>query len=368
LKEAETDVAVDRLLRDASASGVSELFLEPSSKDAIVRVRRDGLLHEWFHQTKESHARFVRRLKMLARLREDADFSCQENPLRRVVDGVEIESGVSVVPVLDGEKAVVRFRSPRLGLAEIGLSSSQRVGLERCLRRMSGLLVLAGPSRSGVTTTLYALLEEADAFRRHVSLIESVSQDELHGVDQETTDPVSGRTASSLLRAAIARGASVIGLGALRDEASAALVVSAAEHRLVIVVVGAKTLSGALNRFLELRVEPKILARVLSGVLVQRLARRVCPDCRRRDIMTREEAAAVWPRALVRRVFEKNRTQAFERGTKCAACRYTGHRGQLGVFEWRDLHVPERRSASLLGDGVQKVLSGAIAPEELLRL
>jgi general secretion pathway protein E len=368
LKETEIDNAVDLLLRDAADSGATELILEPSAKDAVVRVRRDGLLHEWFHQARESHVRFVRHLKILARLREDADFSCQENPLRRVVDSVEVESRLSVVPVLEGEKVVVRFRTPRPSLADLGLSSVQRGGLERCLKKTSGLLLLAGPRRSGLTTTLYALLEEVDVFRRQTSLIETVSLAELHGVDQEMVDPVAGRTTSSLLRAAIARGASVIGLGSLREETSAALAVSAAEHRLVIVVVEGKTLSGALNRLLELRVEPKMLARVLSGVLLQRLVRRVCPDCRRRDTMTGEEAAVIWPRALVRRVFEKNRTQTFERGTKCARCRYTGHRGQLAVFEWRDLLVPERRPSTLLDDGVRKVLSGAIAPEELMRL
>jgi type II secretory ATPase GspE/PulE/Tfp pilus assembly ATPase PilB-like protein len=368
LKETEIDAAVDLLLRDAADSGVTELFLEPLVKDAVVRVRRDGLLHEWFHQAKESHERFIRHLKVLARLREDVDFSCQENPLRRVVDGVEIEGRLSVVPVPEGEKAVVRFRVPRPGLADLGLSSTQRDGLRRCLKKTSGLLLLAGPRRSGLTTTLYALLEETDIFRRHASLIETVSQADLHGIDQEAVDPVSGRATASLLRAAIARGAGIIGLGSLREEAAAALAVSAAEHRLVIAVVEGKTLSGALNRLLELRVEPKAVARVLSGVLLQRLARRVCPDCQRRYTMTAEEARVVWPLALMRPLFGKNRTQAFVRGAKCAHCRFTGHRGQLGVFEWRDLLVPERRPSTLLDDGVRKVLSGAIAPEELMRL
>jgi type II secretory ATPase GspE/PulE/Tfp pilus assembly ATPase PilB-like protein len=368
LKEPKIDEAVDLLLRDAATSDVTEIFLLPTAKDAVVRVRRDGMVHEWFHQSKESHARFVRHLKTLARLRDDVEYTCQEHALRRVVGNIEIEGQLAVVPVLEGEKAVLRLHSQRPGLAELGLSTAQRAQIERCLKKPSGLLVLAGPRRSGRTTTLYALLESAHALGRQVSLIESVSEAELHGIDQETTDPVSGRTTSALLRAAIARGADVLGLGAVRDESTAALAVSAAEHRLVIVVVEGGTLTKALNRLLELRIEPRALARVLSGVLLQRLARRVCAECRKHVTLSVEEASRAWPRALVQRVFGKNRSQTFVRGAKCAACRYTGDRGQVGLFEWRNLLVPERHPATLVDDGVRKALSGEIAPEEILRL
>ena len=279
-----------------------------------------------------------------------------------------IESRVLVVPVLEGEKVVVRFRVPRPSLSELGLSTEQRTGLDRCMKRKTGLVLLAGPRRSGRTTTLYALLEALDVSRRQTSLIELEEQAELHGIDQETTEPVFGRTPAMLLRAAVARGAEVVALGALRDEASAALAVSAAQHRLVIAVVESETLSGALNRLLELRIEPKPLSRVLAGVLVQRLLRRVCSDCRRVETIRAEEALAAWPRALVRRVFGGRQSLTFERGSKCDRCYYTGYRGQVGVFEWRDLISPKRRTRTLLDDGVEKALSGAIAPEELLRV
>ncbi|TXI88584.1 MAG: hypothetical protein E6Q34_12155 [Burkholderiaceae bacterium] len=368
LKEPEIDVAVDLLLRDAAASDATEIFLLPTAKDAVVRVRRGGVLHEWFRQSKESHVRFVRCLKRFARLREDVEYALQEHALRRVALGAEIEGQLSVVPVLEGEKAVLRLRAPRPALADLGLSVAQRAALGRCLEKPSGLLVLAGPRCSGRTTTLHALLESAEALRRQPLLIEPVPEVELHGINQETADPASGWTMSELLRSAIAGGSSVIGLGAVRDELTAALAVSAAEHRLMIIVVEGVSLSGALSRLLELRVEPRALARVLSGVLLQRLVRRVCPDCRKRVSLAVEEASDVWPRALVRRLFGKKRSQSFVRGAKCAACWYTGNRGQVGLFEWRNLLVPERHSDTLLDDGVGKVLSGTITPEEIMKL
>ncbi len=368
LKETSIDAAVDLLLHDASAAGVSEVFLEPSARDAVVRVRRDGLLHEWFHQSKESHGKFLERLKQLARLHEEAPLARQERPLRRAASGEEVEGWIEIVPVLEGEKAVLHLQGERLGLDTLGMDRIQQEGLKRHLRSTSGLLVLAGPRRSGLTTTLHALLEAANPSRAHVALLEKEFRADVLGVDQEPAEPANGRSLSSLLRAAAARGAEIIGLGTLNDEATAALAVSIAEHRLVIAVLEAESMPDALHGLLELRIEAKHAARVLSGVLVQRLARRVCSDCRRRATMTRAEAAVVWPSALVRRVFGKNEVITIERGMKCETCRFTGHQGQVGLFEWNDLAVPARQRLTLLDDGLRKVLSGAIAPEELLRV
>ncbi len=368
LQASGVDEAVDLLLRDARESGASEVVFEPSSDNIAVRLRRDGLVHEWFRLSKTAYGKMVVRLQMLARMREEANLSMQEKALRRTAFGSEIESAFCTVPVSRGEKAVLRFRLPRRSLEDLGLTAEQRGGLVTFLKRNSGLLLLVGPRRSGCTTALYALLERAAGTGRSVSLIEADSEADLRGIDQETIDPVSGRVSSLLVRAAVARGARIIGLGGLRDEASAALAVSAAEHRLVIAVVEGQTFSEALSGMLEMRVDPDALASVLMGVLTQRLGRRVCPECLRLRETPLEEAARKWPRPVVRALFGKEKKQTFAYAGKCSRCWHTGHRGQIGIFEWRDLAKLQHDPSTLLADAARKALAGLIAPEELLRL
>ncbi|WKZ29684.1 MAG: ATPase, T2SS/T4P/T4SS family [Patescibacteria group bacterium] len=340
----------------------------PQAQHAIVRVRRDGLLHDWFRLPKEAHEKFLGRLKRLARLQESAPLAFQDGPLRRMADGQDVEGWIEIVPVLEGEKAVIRLRAEPLGLDALGLESTDLERLRRCVRSSAGLLLVVGPRRAGLSTTLHALLEAAEPARRHVALVEKDFHGDLPGVDQHASDPSVGRSIASLLRASAASGAEVIGLGALHDEAAAALAVSIAEHRLVIAVLEAESMQEALRRLLELRIEARSAARVLKGVLVQRLARRVCSECRRRDAMTRAQAdQSGWPRSLTRRVFDTRHPRTVVRGAKCEHCQFTGHRGQIGVFEWNDLVAPRRRRNTLLDSGVHKVLNGAIAPEEILR-
>ncbi len=369
LKESSIDQAVDLLLFEAASASASELILEPNNQGASVRMRRDGLVHELFRHSKETHVAFITRLKELAHLREDAPVAAQEGLLRRAVDHASAEGHLSVVPVLEGEKALLRLRPERPGFMELGFSEDHRALLLRVLKRRSGLLLIAGPRRSGLTTTLHALLETVSAWRDHVALIEDRGEADLPGIDQEEADAPASRNFSSLLRSALARGADVIGLGALRDEETAAIAMSAAEHRLVIAVVEADTASKALMRLLDLRVEPRRAAGVLTGVLTERLARRVCADCRRRETLTLNEALSTgWPKSLARKFFDTKSAAVITRGEKCEACRTTGHRGQIGLFELMDLTAPERRRATLMEDGVRKALAGTIAPEELLRL
>ncbi len=369
LKEPSIDRAVDILLRETVEAGSSELVLEPQLRDAVARMRRDGLMHELFRQPKQAHRDFMARLKRLAHLRDDAPLAFQEGGLRRWADGASIEAHLSIVPVMEGEKAVLRFRSATPRFDGLGLSETHRAPLQRMLQKKNGLILLAGPRRSGRTTTLRALLEVTGPLRRQVLLIASRDEGDLLGAEEEHIDAVAGRTASSLLRGAVARGAEIIGLDALRDEEAAAIAVSAAAHRLVIAVVEARDISSAFLSLLDLRVESRSAARALSGVLMQRLVRRACPECRRRETLTRTEASVLgWPSALAKRLFENTETQTFTRGGKCDACLFTGHQGQIGVFELRDLTSAGRRQPTLLDDGARKVLAGTIAPEEVFRL
>ncbi len=369
LKEAPIDRAVYLLLFEAADAEASELIFEPNEKNAVVRMRRDGLLHDVFRHPTAAHESVLRRLKELARLRTYAPLSAQSAPLRRVVDAVSLEGQLMVVPLLDGEKGFLRLRPPRRALQDLGISDEVRQRLLRLLRRPAGLLLIAGPRRSGVTTTLHALLEACAVLRTRVALVEDRGEAEIIGVTQDEVDVVSERTSAALVRAALARGAEVIGIGALRDEATAAVVASAAEHRLVIAVLEAATASQAIGRLLDLRIDPRRASVLLNGVLTQRLVRRTCRQCLKREMVTLEHArAADWPRGFTRAFFGKETAREIARGGKCDRCRFTGHQGQIGVFELLDATGARGERTSLREDAVRTVRAGIVAPEEAIRL
>ena len=187
LKEAPIDRAVDLLLFEAVDASASELIFEPNAQNAVVRMRRDGMLHDIFRQQPLAHDGVLRRLKELARLRDDAPMAMQSAPLRRVVDGMSLEGRCSIVPLLEGEKASVRLRPPRKGIDELGLSEDALQRLLRLLKRPAGLVLISGPRRSGTTTTLHALLEAGASSRKNVALIEERVEAEILGVHQEET-------------------------------------------------------------------------------------------------------------------------------------------------------------------------------------
>ncbi len=330
-------------------------------------MRIGGLAHEMFRQPKDTHAKFVARLKALARLRDVAPLAAQEGEVRRIVGGRSVEARARIVPVMEGEKAVVHFRAPRPALDALGLSETQMERLRAALKKKSGLIAVVGPRASGLTTTLLACVKEARAAGQAAVTIEDPIEEDLPGVAQAEVDAASGRTFAALARAAAVEGSGLLMIGDLRDEATAAIAVAAAKRRPVLIGLRGSGALDAIPRLSELGIDPTIARATLALSVGQRLARIICPRCRRAEKTTKAQAlSSGWPRPLVARLFAAKEAIALARGAKCEACRYTGFRGAIGIFELFDPKDPGSLTP-FFEDGLRKALTGLTTIEELLR-
>lgn len=372
----------DFLLDEAIACGASDLHLEPQAGELRLRVRCDGLLEEAGRLPLVLMPPLVSRLKVMAGM----DIAQQQRPQ----DGHihyrdDIDLRVSSLPAAHGEVLVLRLlrgRQQGLALGELGFSKAHLAGLRRLIHRPAGLVVLCGPVNSGKTSTLYAALSELNDDAHNLVTLEDPVERLLPGINQVEIHEKAGLTFLAGLKAILRQDVTGILLGEIRDEETAAMAVRIAltGHLLMTTLHTEDTVS-AIYRFLEMGVPAYLLAATLSGVVAQRLVRRICPACRR----WQEVPAGSREAALLQEAWQPGIKLAC--GTGCAACGGTGYRGRTVVSEvllideelragilqqWpraelRRLAV-SKGLASLWQDGRQKALQGITSLSEVRRV
>ncbi len=383
------DPLLDPLLRGLLAAAlqrratVVQLGLGPDG--VWLRERVDGILHEVSapKAVTESYDWLVTRVKQLARLDVGQRQIPQQGRCRLTVDERPLEIAVSVAPAARGEHVVVRLFDPdqRIRLDELGWSAEQRERLEPLLGRSSGLVLVTGPGDAGLSTTLQAMLERLGDARKHVVTIEETIQREWPGVTQLQTG--AGLAPAQAVRSAVAQDADVILVDDVADGDTAHEAIRASlAGRLVVAGLHTMDAAHAVTRLLDLRIEPFFLCSTLSGIIAQRLVRRLCASCRAPSPVTPEGLAALGlepPKGLgeLRLWHAKG----------CETCRHTGYFGRTGLFEVlvvdhqiraliikRTSGAQIRQSAisrgmvSLSRGGWERVQRGDTSLEELLRV
>ncbi|MBW3552850.1 MAG: Flp pilus assembly complex ATPase component TadA [Gemmatimonadetes bacterium] len=318
---------VDLLLDRAIAAGASDIHVEPGESRLLVRARVDGVLRPVLDLPAHAAPAVVSRLKIMAGL----DIAVKRLPQDgrsavRVGDG-SLGLRVSTLPTQDGEKVVLRLLDPaaaRRPLDSLGIPAGLRERLGRILGRQHGLFLVTGPTGSGKTTTLYALLESLDRAGRNILTLEDPVEYRLPGLTQVQVRPRAGLTFPVALRSVLRQDPDVIMVGEMRDRETAEVGLAAAlTGHLVLSTLHTNDAPGAVARLGEMKAARYLVAGGLLGVLAQRLVRRLCPDCRTVEAMAGDELYALGlptpphvPRAV-----------------GCASCGGTGYRGRVGVFE-----------------------------------
>lgn len=390
LRFAPLAAGVETLLRHAYQSGASEVQIVPEGRAARARFRIDGFMHDILRYPVRLHALIVARLKRMARLRADEHLAAQEGRIRGAFENEAVDLRFAVVPVVDGEKVVLRLpvgHGRMLGLESVGLSEAQLETLRRAMRKPSGAILAVGPADSGRTSTLYAMLGELDASRLDIATLEDPIECDLAGVCQIQVDPGSGITFAAGLRA-MGRPSDVLMIGEIRDVPTADLAFDAAKAgRLTLSSLEASDAASGLTRLRDLGLDPSRIASSVGLVIGERLVRRICPHCARSGTLDLREAKARGvPDVLIRRSFGVRKSVTVLFGGKCARCRFTGYQGRIGLFELLEVGEPikallsrgagadEIRSEAarqgmtpLLEDGIRKVLEGLTTLDELLR-
>ena len=275
---------VNMILAQAVRAGASDIHIEPYRDVSRVRFRLDGVLYERHTLNKAHHAAVVSRIKVMAKLNIAEKRLPQDGRIAISLGGRQAGLRVSTLPTSFGERVVLRLleKSERvLSLTELGLSREDLQLMHSLVGITHGIVLVTGPTGSGKTTTLYAVLQELTAPDKNILTIEDPVEYELEGVGQIQVNPKIGLTFADGLRSIVRQDPDVILIGEIRDAETAAIAVqSALTGHLVFSTLHTNDAPGAVTRLFDMGVEPFLLSSVLRGVVAQRLVRMLCPHCR----------------------------------------------------------------------------------------
>ncbi|PJE69440.1 MAG: hypothetical protein COU98_02105 [Candidatus Staskawiczbacteria bacterium CG10_big_fil_rev_8_21_14_0_10_38_10] len=273
---------IDTLLKHAILQRASDVHIEPYEKEVLVRYRIDGILHDAMTLPKITTRGIVARIKVLSNLKLDEHRLPQDGRFKMELEEEKYSIRVSVLPVFDGEKIVMRLLSETaksFTLEGIGLRNESLERIQDNLRKPVGMILVTGPTGSGKTTTLYAMIEILNTPGVNISTVEDPIEYQMPRVNQTQVNPKIGLTFSSGLRSLVRQDPDIIMVGEIRDNETASLAINAAlTGHLVLSTLHTNDAAGAIPRLIDMGAEPFLIASTLDVVLAQRLVRRLCED------------------------------------------------------------------------------------------
>ena len=396
-----------RILEYAAVARASDVHIEPYELEILVRYRVDGTLREVLSLPPTAHQSLVARIKVLSQLRIDERRAPQDGRFEVDLGGYKVDLRVSTMPTLWGEKVVMRVLSREnivIDLEDLGLAARDYGIVLRNVLRPFGMILITGPTGSGKTTSLYAMLVRLGIERQNVvniSTIEDPIEYNLPRISQVAVNPGSGLEFASGLRALLRQDPDIIMVGEIRDRETVDIAVRAAlVGRLLISTLHTNDSVGVIPRLLDMGVEPFLVASTLALVVAQRLVRRICMTCRESTTPDRSILDTLQGRDDFDRTIEVLRGEGvlgatddplasirLFRGRGCAQCNGSGFRGRVGAFELFEIDdrirtmIMERRDATtiraeaitrgmktMFQDGLAKALLGETTLEEVFRV
>ena len=389
---------VNSLLFQAVKERASDIHLEPTEKDVRVRYRIDGVLYEAKRANRQYLASIISRVKIMAGLNIAEKRLPQDGRIRRRIAGKDIDMRVATAPGADGERVAIRLldrTSVLLDLTDLGFSADHLAVMSDLITRPHGIILVTGPTGSGKTTTLYACLSRINRPDINILTIEDPVEYRLEGISQVQVNPKIELTFASSLRSFLRHDPDVIMVGECRDLETAENAIQASlTGHLVFSTVHTNDAAGAITRFVEMGVQPFLVASTLVGVLAQRLVRRVCPECRE---AYRPDAGELRQLGLDAETFARRPPPPpgsggppagmLFRARGCTRCLKTGYTGREGIYELlivdddiRALALKNTDSTmikklavqkgmrTLRDDGLRKALLGSTTVDEVMRV
>jgi type II secretory ATPase GspE/PulE/Tfp pilus assembly ATPase PilB-like protein len=375
---------VNLIISTALRERASDIHLVPFEGSLQLRYRIDGLLQEKPPPPKPLHAALVSRIKIMADMNIAERFMPQDGHIQIHHRGARVDIRVGTMPTIYGESVVMRLLEKTTRLLtplELGIDEARASLMAHLVEKPHGLFLATGPTGSGKTTTLYAILQGIYRPELKVLTVEDPVEYELAGVAQIPVRPSRGFTFATSLRAILRQDPDVIMVGEIRDSETAEIAIRAAltGHQ-VFSTLHTNDAAGAVTRLVDMGVEAFLISSSLEGVLAQRLVRKICESCRA------EMSVSPAVRAKLAALGVDSVDGKFFQGGGCEECRGTGYRGRIGIFELlamtpelRDLIVQRRSSADLKSaarrtmmtmhqDAMQKAARGVTTLEEILRV
>ncbi len=320
---------VNYVLIQAIRAGASDIHMEPSRKFSVVRFRVDGQLHEALRPRRDMHPAIVSRIKIMGKMDIAEHNRPQDGRFQVTIEGREVDFRVSTMPTVLGEKVVLRILDKEnltFSLDKLGLPEDMLEILKRLLAKPYGLLLVTGPTGSGKTTTLYSALELVKSVHLNVVTVEDPVEYQVELVNQVQVDEARHMLFSEALRSILRQDPDVIMVGEIRDPDTAKIAVQAAlTGHLVLSTLHTNDSAGAINRLVDMNVEPYKVAAALVGVVAQRLVRTVCKECRTFTYPSAELLETIH--------YQGDKRRSFVHGAGCPRCHDTGFSGRIGVYE-----------------------------------
>lgn len=382
---------LSEIINDAIQLRASDIHFEPQRDEhTLVRFRVDGVMHEAGRIPKIYYEGVVNRVKIESNMRIDEHFTPQDGAIRHVApDGANMDIRVSIVPVVDGEKIVMRILASyvrSLTLKDLGFSAENQKILEEAAHKPFGMLLTTGPTGSGKSTTLYSLIIIRNTPDVNISTIEDPVEYKIAGINHIQANEEADLTFAKGLRALVRQDPDVILVGEIRDGETANIAVNAAlTGHLLFSTLHSNDAATAVPRMLDMGVEPFLLASTLEVVIGQRLVRRICPQCRYSYSVKVAEAHGMF--AGAKNFFFGKKAVTLYKGKGCDACGGTGYRGRIGIHELlvvtpeiEELIIQEATSTEInnlarkqgmklmFEDGFGKAMAGQTTLEELIRM
>lgn len=396
-KTAPVSKIVSVIIRHAVEGRASDIHIEPMHLESRVRYRIDGILHTSLVLPKSIHSAIVGRIKVLADLKLDETRIPQDGRIRLSVNNKDIDLRVSVLPLMNDEKIVMRILDVTRGaptLEDLGFMGPGLKIIKRNLDMTDGMFLVTGPTGSGKSTTIFSILTKLNQEGVNISTLEDPVEYFIKGVNQSQVRPEIGFTFASGLRSLLRQDPDVIMVGEIRDNETAELAIHAGlTGHFVLSTLHTNDAMGAIPRLLDMKAEPFLLGSTLNLVVAQRLARKVCEHCKEEQVLPpdvvegiKNELTAI-PKAAIEQMMPKfdPKKIKFYKGKGCSRCGLTGYMGRVALAEVLDINntireaIMDRKNLSLEDlvknqnfitmrqDGIIKVLLGLTTMEEILR-
>lgn len=393
---------VDSVLHHAVLQRASDIHVEPGERELIIRYRIDGILHDAMVLPRNVHDGIVARIKILSNLRLDEHRLPQDGRFTITSDSYKVSLRVSIIPVFDGEKVVLRLlreNAEGFTLETLGFRPEQIDILHRAVRKPTGMLLATGPTGSGKTTTLYTLMDIVNVPGVNISTIEDPIEYRMPRVNQTQVQPKIGLNFANGLRALVRQDPDIIMVGEIRDNETAGLAINAAlTGHLVLSTLHTNNAAGALPRLLDMEQEPFLIASTVNTIIAQRLVRRLCQDSAQpykltsKDIqrfsqeVNMEHALEVLKHERIIKPSDTWQTVTFYKAKSNDECP-DGYKGRIGIHEVLEVTESIRRlitenatsdeiytqaqkegMITMLEDGFIKAVQGITTLEEVLRV
>jgi type IV pilus assembly protein PilB len=390
--------SVNLIIEYGVKAGASDIHIEPREGFVIVRYRIDGLLREANKLPRKTLGALVSRIKILSNLKIDEHRAPQDGRFKVQVGGNQYALRVSTLPIVDGEKVVMRIlneSTKAADLEELGFWGTAKETVEHAIVQPHGMILVTGPTGSGKSTTLFSVLSMLNRPDTNISTVEDPVEYRIPGVNQTQVNPVAGMTFDGGLRALLRQDPNVIMVGEIRDGETAELGVQAAlTGHLVFSTLHTNNAATCLPRLLDMGIEPFLIASTVRAVIGQRLVRRLCTTCRESyapteaDLKQLTRVFGLDKQGVMSTVHKYEETalagnigksikdlgstegkittlwKAHDEG--CAACNHTGYKGRIGIYEV--LHNSETIQTLIVSNATSEKIQDAAIEEGMLTM